>query len=151
MVERTARWQAGESLATFVWRHTNASLPPGVTPEQCDMKSERQDDLSALCWALDSCACAVAVNAVNAKAVRPASRLIFKMFDSFMTSPGCSVPHPCRLPLGDTGVCNVDIAFCHIVFRKSCVHKVLGTNGPGGTAGASGGPSWRWMPVKSSD
>ena len=32
---------AGQA-STFFCRHISASLPPGVTPEQCDMKSERQ-------------------------------------------------------------------------------------------------------------
>ena len=38
----TAAWQDGESLASLRTRHSNASLPPGWTPEQLAMKSERQ-------------------------------------------------------------------------------------------------------------
>jgi hypothetical protein len=36
-------------LATLRCRHCNASAPPGVTPEQLDMKSERQLLRIALC------------------------------------------------------------------------------------------------------
>jgi hypothetical protein len=59
MVARTADWQALDRLPKFFCRHIRASLPPGVTPEQCDMKSERQLARSALCCALVICACAV--------------------------------------------------------------------------------------------
>jgi hypothetical protein len=44
----TAVWQAPESLLTLRLRHSKASLPPGVTPEQFAMKSERQDERMAL-------------------------------------------------------------------------------------------------------
>jgi hypothetical protein len=44
----TAVLQAGESDAALLCRHCNASAPPGCTPEQCDMKSERHADPMAL-------------------------------------------------------------------------------------------------------
>jgi hypothetical protein len=44
----TAVLQAPESLAEFRERHSIASLPPGVTPEQFAMKSDRQDWRTAL-------------------------------------------------------------------------------------------------------
>jgi hypothetical protein len=59
IVARTAAWQAPDSALTFFCRHISASLPPGVTPEQCDMKSERQFPRIALCCALEICACAI--------------------------------------------------------------------------------------------
>ena len=45
----TAVRQAGESLAEFFCRHWNASVPPGVTPEQFDMKSDRHELRIAFC------------------------------------------------------------------------------------------------------
>jgi hypothetical protein len=45
----TAFWQPGDSLVALRCRHCSASAPPGVTPEQLDMKSERQLLRSALC------------------------------------------------------------------------------------------------------
>jgi hypothetical protein len=68
-VARTAVWQPPESASTFFCRHISASLPPGVTPEQCDMKSERQLPRIALCCALEICACA----AVAAARIAPAA------------------------------------------------------------------------------
>jgi hypothetical protein len=49
MVALTAVLQAGARLATFFCRHISASLPPGVTPEHFDMKSDRQLARMALC------------------------------------------------------------------------------------------------------
>jgi stress-induced morphogen len=72
IVARTAVWQPPESVSTFFWRHISASLPPGVTPAQCDMKSERQFARSALCCALDTCACAIATDDSNAPAAMTA-------------------------------------------------------------------------------
>jgi hypothetical protein len=68
-VARTALWQLGDSFDTFFCRHCSASAPPGRTPEQFDMKSERQDDFSAACcsavtWAKALCA--------NARPIAPA-------------------------------------------------------------------------------
>jgi hypothetical protein len=50
--------QAGDRLATFFCRQPRASLPPGVTPEHFDMKSERQLARRALCCSALSCALA---------------------------------------------------------------------------------------------
>ncbi len=44
----TAALQAGESLAKFCFKQSSASLPPGVTPEQFAMKSDRQEARMAL-------------------------------------------------------------------------------------------------------
>src|SRR3569832_2400675 len=74
MVARTAVWQPPESLSTFCWRHFSAALPPGVTPEQCDMKSERQFERIALCCALVTCACAVAAADSTAPAANAARK-----------------------------------------------------------------------------
>jgi len=38
----TALWHAAVSLAAWLLRHCSASMPPGCTPEQFAMKSERQ-------------------------------------------------------------------------------------------------------------
>ena len=42
MVALTTFRQPADSLATFLCRQASASLPPGVTLRQCDMKSLRQ-------------------------------------------------------------------------------------------------------------
>src|SRR5262249_21975721 len=53
----TALRQAGESVALCCCRQVSASMPPGVTPEHCAMKSERQADLMALrCASVGCCA-----------------------------------------------------------------------------------------------
>src|SRR6185437_159482 len=85
MVARTADWQAPDRLPTFFCRHISASLPPGVTPEQCDMKSERQLARSALCCALVICACAV----VAARSAAPAASV--KMMLCLIVKPPVSV------------------------------------------------------------
>jgi hypothetical protein len=48
MIALTAVWHARESLARFCLRQSSASLPPGVTPEQFAMKSDRQFERIAL-------------------------------------------------------------------------------------------------------
>jgi hypothetical protein len=82
IVALTAVLQAGDRLATFFCRQASASRPPGLTPEHFDMKSERQDERMALCWADVSCAAApsmetVSVKAAAAKAAIPGS-CVFK-------------------------------------------------------------------------
>jgi hypothetical protein len=47
----TTLLQFGESAATFFCKQANAAGPPGETPEQRDMKSDRQAAFIALCWA----------------------------------------------------------------------------------------------------
>ena len=69
MVELTAVLQPEERLATFLCKQTSASLPPGLTPEHFDMKSERQLDRIALCWALVICAFAPSVRMANVSAI----------------------------------------------------------------------------------
>ena len=68
MVALTAVLQAGDRLATLVCRQTNASLPPGLTPEHFDMNSERQFERMVLCCSGVTCAAAVAVKAASARA-----------------------------------------------------------------------------------
>ncbi|MFY9601361.1 MAG: hypothetical protein WB563_16385 [Pseudolabrys sp.] len=41
-IAATALLHGAESCAALRWRHWNALVPPGCTPEQCDTKSERQ-------------------------------------------------------------------------------------------------------------
>src|SRR5215469_13382471 len=41
-IAATALWHAAESFAAWLLRHCSASAPPGWTPEQFAMKSERQ-------------------------------------------------------------------------------------------------------------
>src|SRR4051812_18958018 len=65
---RTAVWQPADSLATLFCRQDRASLPPGVTPEQCDWKSERQFERIALCWAEVTWALPLAVNVAKISA-----------------------------------------------------------------------------------
>jgi hypothetical protein len=47
----TTLLQFGESTETFFCKQASASFPPGETPEQCDMKSDRQAERMALCCA----------------------------------------------------------------------------------------------------
>jgi hypothetical protein len=49
IVALTAFLQVADSVVTFFCRHASASLPPGETSEQCDVKSDRQADFIALC------------------------------------------------------------------------------------------------------
>jgi hypothetical protein len=94
MVARTAVWQPPESLSTFFCRHVSASLPPGVTPEQCDMKSERQFERSALCCALEICACAIVAadrSATAAKAARTACLIVNPRFSCSAAGGGVQV------------------------------------------------------------
>lgn len=60
IVTLTAVLQAADRLATFFCKQTRASLPPGVTPEHFDMKSERQEARMALCCSAVTCARAIA-------------------------------------------------------------------------------------------
>jgi hypothetical protein len=55
LIALTAVLQDPESLPRLRLRHSKASLPPGVTPEQFAMKSERQDERMALIWSGDGC------------------------------------------------------------------------------------------------
>src|SRR4029079_12447931 len=81
-IAATALLQADESDELCCCRHERAACPPGCTPEHCAMKSLRQLDLMAFCWAAVGC-CAYAVptrsvsnsipaatNAPNAAALR---------------------------------------------------------------------------------
>jgi hypothetical protein len=68
MVALTAVLQASDRLATLVCRQTSASLPPGVTPEHFDMKSERQLLRMALCCSGVTCAAAGPVRAASTMA-----------------------------------------------------------------------------------
>jgi len=48
---------AADNCAALFWRHCSASRPPGCTPEQCDMKSERQAcRIVVICSGLGCCA-----------------------------------------------------------------------------------------------
>jgi hypothetical protein len=47
----TAVRQLDDSLADLEARHCKAALPPGCTPEQCAMKSDRQAERIAAVWA----------------------------------------------------------------------------------------------------
>lgn len=66
MVALTAVLQAGDRLATLVCRQTSASLPPGVTLEHFDMKSDRQLERMALCCSGVTWAAAAPVKAASA-------------------------------------------------------------------------------------
>lgn len=76
MVAPTAVLQDDESLATLRCRHSRASRPPGCTPEQFAMKSERQDARMALACADVGC-CAWAGPSANA-ASSPAATTVTK-------------------------------------------------------------------------
>lgn len=53
----TAAWQPPESFARLRLRHSKASLPPGCTPEQFAMKSERQEErMASRCVWVGCCA-----------------------------------------------------------------------------------------------
>jgi len=47
-IAATALRHAAESCASLRLRHCSASAPPGCTPEQCDMKSDRHDARTAV-------------------------------------------------------------------------------------------------------
>jgi hypothetical protein len=67
----------------------SASLPPGVTPEHFDWKSERQLPRMALCCSLVICACAlpakpaIASAAINGKSALPKRILVCLMIPPF--------------------------------------------------------------------
>src|SRR5262249_58204967 len=46
----TAFRHGAESRVEFLCRHCSAAAPPGCTPEQCAMKSDRQAARMALSW-----------------------------------------------------------------------------------------------------
>jgi hypothetical protein len=69
VIAATALRHAGESFAELRCRHRKASAPPGVTPEQSDMKSDRHDERIAFCCsAVGCCAAAGGTNATQAPA-----------------------------------------------------------------------------------
>jgi hypothetical protein len=82
MVALTAVLQAGDRLATLVWRHCNASLPPGVTPEHFDMKSDRQAPRMALCCSGVTWAAAAVAKVATANAVNRAVRRLFEIIEA---------------------------------------------------------------------
>ena len=87
MVALTAVLQAGARLATFFCRHSSASLPPGVTPEHFDMKSDRQLARMALCCSAVTCANApVAGASAQATAASP-MKLVRRMMVSPESTP----------------------------------------------------------------
>jgi hypothetical protein len=57
VIALTAVWQAPDSLARLRLRQSKASLPPGVTPEQFAMKSERHEArIAPVCSGVGCCA-----------------------------------------------------------------------------------------------
>jgi hypothetical protein len=86
-VALTAVLQAADRPATFFCRQASASLPPGVTPEHFDMKSERQEDLIAFCCADVTCAMAALPSAIMASPVRQGSNAQWPRF--FMIHSCC--------------------------------------------------------------
>jgi hypothetical protein len=64
LIALTAALQDGDNLAVFLRKQLSASMPPGVTPEQFAMKSERQFERMALVCAAEGC-CACAGTAVR--------------------------------------------------------------------------------------
>ena len=88
IVTFTADWHAAETWETFFRRHCSASRPPGVTPEQRDMKSERQDERIAFCCSLVICAGAaeaeISVSSATATCIR--------------TTPAGAILIPLKLP-----------------------------------------------------
>ncbi len=108
MVALTAVLQAGDRLATLVCRQTSASLPPGVTPEHFDMKSDRQLERMALCCSAVTCA-AAGLNKV-AKAITAASGAKWRGQDVVMMSP--NLPED---SLGEGGpACHLEIFGCKL-------------------------------------
>lgn len=67
----TALLQPEESLAILRCRHCSASIPPGFTLEQFDMKSDRQLLRIALCCAWVGCAKAYSAWPSRANAKSP--------------------------------------------------------------------------------
>jgi hypothetical protein len=63
----TALWHRRERLAALRCRHCNASLPPGCTPEQCAMKSDRHAArMAAFCCSVGGAAAAAGAAAGGA-------------------------------------------------------------------------------------
>jgi hypothetical protein len=90
IVALTAVLQAGARLPTFFCRQVSASLPPGVTPEHFDMKSERQFERTALCCSGVTCAVAAWVNAATAAAITHGMSVRRTwLLSGVITSPHC--------------------------------------------------------------
>src|ERR1700754_2385356 len=66
LIAETAFRQAAEREPLCCCRQVSASMPPGVTPEHCAMKSERH---AALIWSFCCCdgCCAVAIPVLTTK------------------------------------------------------------------------------------
>ena len=75
IVTLTAVRQAGESLARLRCRHCNASAPPRGTPEQFDMKSDRQLLRMAFCCSGVGWATARPTNSHKAKLIQASAAL----------------------------------------------------------------------------
>ena len=75
VIAATAPRHAGDSFAELCCRHCSASAPPGVTPEQFDMKSERQDERIAFCCSAVGCAMTGAASVIQAPASAAAADL----------------------------------------------------------------------------
>ncbi len=93
IVALTAVLQAGARLATFFCRQSRASLPPGVTPEHFDMKSERQFARMALCCSAVTCAVAVCASAASAIKAAPVASALRNWFGKVMASPLAAPAH----------------------------------------------------------
>lgn len=93
----TAAWQPPESLARLRFRHSRASLPPGCTPEQFAMKSERQFARMALvCADVGCCACAEPIASIStsevASVARPAAPpAMIRCFAKLAVSPNAII------------------------------------------------------------
>jgi hypothetical protein len=71
----TAAWQPGDSCAMCSFRQRSASAPPGRTPEQFDMKSDRQlERIALICACVGCCASAGPLTAISARATIVRSR-----------------------------------------------------------------------------
>jgi hypothetical protein len=99
----TAPRHAADKLAEWLCRHWNASTPPGETPMQCAMKSERQLLRTAAFCASVGCAMASCAYKFSASAATTAFRKCVQLLD-IAPPDGSLLPEATRIPFdGEAG------------------------------------------------
>ena len=88
----TAALQPPESRAMLRLRHSSASLPPGCTPEQLAMKSDRQlARIALVCSGVGCCACPAGETAARTNAAASADKPLMNLAPPAMNET--PVPH----------------------------------------------------------
>ena len=87
----TAALHPPESLAMLRFKHSNASLPPGCTPEQLAMKSDRQLARMALvCSGVGCCAYPAGQTAAKTNTAASAEKPLVNLARLSMNNPRAS-------------------------------------------------------------